>query len=386
MRSGVTPVPSTRLGLVAAGLALLVWGAPLDAQSAGAGVHVQNYSFDDPTVAGVESVRLVVAPFAAAVDVGRVSLGLSGAYARGSAMGPAGGEASLSGPTDTDVVLTYRPGPDWLLVSASSALPTGKASLDTQGSFVAAVIAADLLPFGIDSWGSGGDVGGDVAVATQAGAWGLGLSAGYRIAREYEPLPDLPFAYKPGNQLQVRVALDRNVSQTSTFSLLLGVQHFADDELAGANLFKSGTRIQAVASYAFPLGLRSSALVFGGVNHRANGALLTDEAALSGATDTPSQQLFMAGANLRFPLGRGSAVLPKAELHVFRAEDGASQGWVGTIGPAFDLRVSGNASTRQVFVTPSFVWRTGNVLVQEGAESGFSGWEAGITLRVVAGR
>lgn len=356
------------------------------AQSIGAGVHVQSYSFDDPTTAGVESVRLFVTPFAAAADVGRVSLGLSGAYARGTATGPTGGEASLSGPTDTDLVLTYRPGPDWLLISASSALPTGKASLDTQGSFVAAFIAAELLPFEIDSWGSGGDVGGDVAVATQAGAWGVGASAGYRVARAYEPLPDLPFSYKPGNQFQLRLALDRNVSQSSTLSFLVGLQHFSDDELAGTNLFKSGTRVQAVTSFAFPLGLRSSALVFGGVNHRANGALLTDEAALAGATDSPSQQLFMTGANLRFPLGRGSAILPKAELHVFRAEDGASQGWVTTVGPAIDLRVSGNASTRQVFLTPSFVWRTGNVIVQEGSESGFQGWEAGMTLRVVAGR
>lgn len=379
-------LPRLAIATAGAAIALSVATWPLQAQSVGAGAHVQSYSFDDPTIAGVESVRLVVTPFAAAVDLGRVSMGLSGAYASGTATGPGGGEASLSGPTDTDLVLTYRPGPDWLAVSASSALPTGKSSLDTEGSFVAAFIAAELLPFEIASWGSGGDVGGDVAVATQAGGWGVGLSAGYRLAREYEPIPDLPFSYKPGNQLQLRVALDRDVTQTSTLSLLVGAQHFSDDELAGTNLFKSGTRVQAVASYAFPLGLRSSALVFAGVNHRANGALLTEEAALSGAADSPSQQLFMTGANLRFPLARGSAVLPKAEMFVFRAEDGASQGWVATIGPALDLRLSGNASTRQFFLTPSFVWRTGNVIVQEGSESGFSGWEAGVTLRLVAGR
>ncbi|MBT8487847.1 MAG: hypothetical protein HKN72_00210 [Gemmatimonadetes bacterium] len=359
--------------------------SPLHAQGLGAGVHVQSYSFDDATIAGVESVRLFVTPFAAVVDFGRGTLGLSGAYANGSATGPSGVEASLSGLTDTDLVLTYRPGPDWLLVSASSALPTGKASLGTEGSFVAAFIAAELLPFEIDSWGSGGDVGGDVAVATQAGAWGVGLSAGYRLAGEYEPVPELPFAYKPGNQLQLRVALDRDVSHTSTLSFLLGLQHFTDDELEGTNLFKSGTRLQALGSYAFPVGLRSSALVFGGLNHRANGALLTEEAALSGATDSPSQQLFMAGVNLRFPLGRGAAILPRAELFVFRAEDGASQGWVGSVGPAVDLRVSGNATTRQFFLTPSFVLRTGNVIVQEGSESGFSGWEVGVTLRLVDG-
>lgn len=370
------------MGLVAP----FVVGDGAAAQGLGAGVNVQSYRFDQPTVAGVESVTLLVTPFAATAELGSLSLSLSGAYASGTATGAGGQEATLSGPTDTQLSVTYRPGPEWLLVTATSSLPTGNASLSTQESFVAALVAAELLPFGIDSWGSGGDVGGEVAVATQTGPWGVGLAAGYRYAREYEPVPELPFAYKPGNQLQVRLALDRNVSQSGTLSFLFGLQNFSGDELAGTNLFKSGTRVQGVTSYAFALGLRSSALIFAGVSHRANGTVLTDDPALAGATDSPSQQLYMTGTNLRFPLGRGSAILPQAELLVFRAADGVSQGWVSTVGPTLDLRLSGNSSTRQVFLSPSAMLRFGHVIVQEGSESDFTGWEAGLTLRLVPGR
>lgn len=371
----------------ALGLGLVGPRAPVDAQGVGVGLRFQGYRFEDPTVAGVESIRMFTLPFAASADLGSsVSLALSGAYARGSAKGPAGGEVGLSGPTDTELSVTYRPGPDWLRVSANVGLPTGRSTLSTEESFVAAFVAAELLPFPIESWGSGGGAGAEVAMATQAGAWGVGVAAGYRMAREYEPIPDQPYTYAPGDQLQVRLAFDRDVSQSGTLSILLGLQDFSDDEVQGVDLFESGTRFQGVVSYAFALGLRSSALVFGGVKHRTRGTLLSDAPVLAGAGDSPSQQLFLTGTNLRIPVGRGSALLPSAELSVFRSGDGASQGWVTTLGPTLDLRVSGNSTTRQVFLSPSALLRLGKVVVQEGSETGFTGWEAGLALRVVAGR
>lgn len=384
---GVGRVVARAGAMAALVLGLAGRGTPVDAQGVGAGIRIQGYGFEDPTAAGVEEVRMLTLPFAASADLGSsVSVGLSGAYARASATGPTGGEVVLSGPTDTELSLTYRPGPDWLMLSANAGLPTGRSSLSTRESFVAALVAAELLPFPIESWGSGGDAGAEVAVATQAGQWGVGLAAGYRIAREYEPIPDQPYTYGPGNQLQVRVAFDRDVSQSGTLSILLGLQDFSDDEIEGVNLFASGTRFQGMVSYAFPLGLRSSALVFGGVKHRSSGALLVDAPVLAGAGDSPSQQLFMTGTNLRIPVGRGSALLPSAEVSVFRAGDGASQGWVATLGPTLDLRIAGNSTTRQVFLSPSALLRLGHVVVQEGSETGFSGWEAGLALRVVAGR
>ena len=370
--------------------ALALGGAPhggVHAQTVGAGVRQQTYSFDDPLAVGVASVRLLTVPWAASVPLGsRVDLSVGSVWATGTAEGPGGQEVTLSGPSDTDVIVDVRPGPGWLAVSAAATLPTGRSTLTTQESFVASLVAAELLPFAINTWGSGGSLGGDVAAATQLGAWGVGLSVGYRGAWSYEPVPELPLSYRPGDQLRLTVAFDRDVSTSGTLSFLFGLQEFGDDELRGQNLFASGTRIQGLVSLAFALGTRSSAVVYGGVNHRANGTVLVDDAALAGATDAPSQQLFTAGADFRVPLWRGATLLPEVEASVFRASDGASQGWVATVGPTLDVRLAGNASGRRLVLSPSGALRFGGVVVEEGVESGFDGWEVGLALRMVPAR
>jgi hypothetical protein len=358
----------------------------MSAQTIGVGPSIQTYTFDDPQAAGLETFRLITVPWAASVPVGGgVTVTAGGAWASGRATGEGGQEATLSGLTDTDVNVELQLG-DWLVVGADASIGTGKSSLSLEESLVAGVIAADLLPFSVGTWGSGGRLGGSVAVAGQAGSWGLGLAGSYRVSSEFEPLPGQPLTYNPGDEVQLRAALDRNVGASSTFSLVLGWQSFSDDQALGANLFRSGNRIQGLASLAFPLGLRSSALVYGGVNHRSRGTLLLDESVLSGAGDSPSQQLFLAGTNLRVPLGRRAALLPAVETRVFRAEDGASQGWLTSGGASLDFRVVGNSSGRRLVLSPSGALRLGKVIVEQGAETGLFGWEAGLVVRLKTGR
>lgn len=369
----------------AAMLALWLTAADAAAQSVGGGAQLQTYTFDDPQAAGVERLRLLTLPWATSLPLGSVAaLSLDGAWASGEATSAGGLGAELSGVTDTHVGLTLGVGPDWLVVSADATLATGRSELSLAESLVAGVVAADLLPFAIDTWGSGGSMGGSIAAATQLGAWGVGLVAGYRVARAFEPLGEFSLGYRPGNQLQLRAALDRDVG-ASTLSATLGYQRSGDDEVLGANLFRSGTRLLGNVSVAFPLGLRSSALVHAGVQHRSKGTLLLDEAPLGGAGDSPSQQLFSLGADVRLPLGRAAALFPSTDLRVFRASDGASQGWVGTAGASLDLRLAGNSSSTRLVLSPAGRLRTGRVVVEDGVESGLFGWEAALVLRVEGG-
>ena len=356
------------------------------AQSVAGGALLQTYTFGDPQAAGVERLSLLALPWGASMQLGSVAaISVDGAWARGEATSAGGQSATLSGLTDTNVGMTLGLGPDWLVVSGDATLATGAGALSIEESLVAGVVAADLLPFAIDTWGSGGSVGGSLAAATQLGAWGVGLAAGYRVAREFEPLADLAFGYRPGDQLQLRLALDRDLG-VSTLSAVVGYQRFDDDQLVGLNLFRSGSRVQGLVSVVFPLGLRSSALVHAGVQHRSKGTLLLDESLLAGAGDSPSQQLFSVGADLRVPLGRSAALLPTTELRVFRAEDGASQGWVGTAGAQLDLRLAGNSARTRLVLSPSARLRTGRVVVEEDAESGVFGWDVGLVLRLEGGR
>jgi len=361
--------------------------ATVHAQGVGAGAVIQSYRFDDAGAAGLNTIQLITSPFAIAAPIGSTfSLNVSGAYARGTATGPGGEQVTLEGLTDTYVGWNARVGLDWLVVSAGATLPTGKNELTLAESLIAGVVAAELLPFAVKTWGSGGSVGGTVAAVTQAGGWGIGLVGGYSVASEYEPLRDQTLAYRPGDQLQLRVALDRDVGASGTLSVLLGFQDFGNDEVSGSELFRSGKRFEGTLSYAFAVGLRSSALVYGGVKHRAHGSLLQQTSAIGRATDSPSQQLFTAGTNVRFPIGRRSVLLPNAEIRVFRAEDGASQGWLTSVGTTYDVRVAGSNSGRRLMLAPTAQFRIGHVIVQQGVETGLIGWEAGVALRVEFGR
>ena len=352
--------------------------------AAGGGLIVQRYTFDAPEAAGIESFRLLTAPFTAAIALGSVAaLEVAGAYAEGTATGSEGDRATLSGLTDTEITLVL--GGDHLLLTAGASLPTGQTTQTLTEATVAGVVAAELLPFAVTSWGSGGGAGGDVAFAFRAGSVGIGLSGGYRVAREYEPLADATFAYRPGDQIRVRLAVDADVGEAGTLSLLVGLQRFGDDEAAGSNLFRSGDRLEGVLTYAFAVGRTGSALLWGGAYHRENGSVLLQDPTLAGATDSPSQQLFLGGFNARFPWGRVT-LLPDAEARVFRSQDGVGQGWDGSAGAALDLRLAGRRFGRRLILAPSGRVRYGNVTVREGAESGLTGWEAGLTLRVEGGR
>jgi hypothetical protein len=372
------------------GLGLVASVAPPDAltaQSAGGGVLVQTYRFDDAVAAGVDEYRLLTLPFAASIPVGsHLTVQASGAYAEGRATGPEGGVVELTGVTDTQLGLSISLGPDRMVLSFDALLPTGQDLLSLEEAAVAGVIAAELLPFALTTWGSGGTLGGDLALAFQSGPWGIGLAGGYRAPNQYEPLSGQTLAYRPGQAITGRVAIDRDVGESGTLSLLFGVQHFGDDEVSGSNLFRSGNRLQGALSYAFALGVRSSALLYGSVYHRANGSLLLEESALDGATDSPSQQLFTGGAGIRIPAGRKVTFLPEADLRVFRSADGVGQGWVGTAGAAFDLILSGRRFGSRLVLTPSARYRMGHVTVDAESETDLTGWEAGLTLRVQGGR
>jgi len=357
------------------------------AQTVGAGGVLQSYRFADADAAGLESIQLITMPFAVAVPIGSLlSLQASGAYAIGTATAPNGEQVKLTGPTDTHIGLSVGVGLDWLVVTVRASLPTGASTYTAGESLVASVVAAELLPFAISTWGSGGSVGATVAVVTQAGGWGVGFAGGYNVASEYEPLQDQQLGYRPGDQLQARLALDHDVGGSGTLSILLGFQNFGNDQIGGGDLFRSGNRLEGTFTYAFAVGRRSSALLFGGVSHRANGSLLDPSSSLGAATDSPAQQLFRFGTNVRLPIGRRAALLPTLEARVFRAEDGASQGWMTTAGASLDVRIAGGPSGQRLVLAPSARMRLGRVIVSEGLETGVTGWEAGLTLRAVLGR
>jgi hypothetical protein len=233
---------------------------------------------------------------------------------------------------------------------------------------VAGLIAADVLPFRITNWGTGGGFGASTSFAGGFGAFAAGLSIGYVVAREFEPLSGDDFTYRPGNQLHVRAAIDRTFGSAGKAALVLTMQRFTDDELDGGNLFRTGDRYQAVGSYAFAAGARGNGIVYAGYLHRGEGEFEDETDVLA------AQGLAYGGFGLELPAGR-ALLQPSLDLRLLRQDDGIGQGYTAGIGGSAEVPAG------TLTFIPTVRGRFGNVTLRDEAESGFTGVELGLALR-----
>jgi hypothetical protein len=335
----------------------------------GAGVRFESYGFADAERVGIDGVSLLTVPLAAEARLGgRVRVTLAGGFASARLARAGGGEATLSGLTDTELRVSVPVVGEWMTATAVAVLPTGKGTLSAEELEVASVVASDLLPFAISHWGSGGGIGASLAVARRFGEVGVGASGGYRASREYRAFEGGGAAYRPGDEAFLRLAVDRGFG-AGRATLQAGIHRYAHDELEGGNLYRSGNRYQLIGSYALAGAERRSGVFYAGVLHRENGSRLADL-----SDDFPAQDLVLAGAGMRLPF-RCGALLPSVDGRVFRSGDGVGQGFGLGAGVAAEWPAG------PVTLVPSARVRWGEVLVVEGAESGFTGVELGFTLR-----
>lgn len=363
-------------GLVA-GLAMLGATAGAgDAQfgwRAGAGATFESYFFASPDDVDLDRVALLTVPLAVDVRLVRnVDLRVSSAFAQGTLTRANGDESTLSGVTDTEARLTVGFRNDMLRLSAVGLLPTGVAELTPEEMDVAGVVAADLLPFAISNWGTGGGVGLSVAAAVPLSErTAFGFSAGYVLAREFEPVAETSFAYRPGSQLHVRAAIDQSVGSSGKASLQLVLQRFGTDEAGGSNIYQAGNRMQAVGSYAFAAGTSASGIAYAGYLRRSTGEYTTV------AIVTPAQDLIYGGVGFRLPVG-SVVLLPTVDGRVLGNEDGVDQGYTMSAGVGAEIPLG---AARLV---PQLRGRYGSLTVRSGQESGFTGVDIGVSLRAGA--
>lgn len=364
--------------LIVAGALLAATGAQAQTRPVVAGgAYFETYSFGDAAAVGMETVSLVTLPFAASTSLedGRVDVSLSGSFARASVSGESG-DASVSGLTDVAVRASTKVLNDGVTLLGTVFLPTGNATHDAQEAVAAGALASDLLPFRISNLGAGGGLDLSALGAVPVQGWALGARVGVRLSGEFEPLEGArtplgeAFSYQPGNQFYTRIAADRNLGASEKVSLSLTWQTFAEDQVAGTNLFRSGNRIHALASYGFPSFGGSSVLAYGGVLHRSAGEFVQ----VTPLTAPSSQNLLLLGANAR--VARGDRVwLPGVDLRLLNTDDGTGQGFTLGLGGSVEMPLA--AST----LVPTARLRFGSVTANEGASSSFWGLELGAALR-----
>lgn len=336
----------------------------------GGGVVLESYRFAEPVAAGIERLSLLTVPFAFQTGLGaRLVLDVVGSYARGSLRRADGSESVLSGLTDTQVSLSASVIPNLFSLGVVALLPTGKQKQTETESAVAAAISADLLPFRISNWSTGGGIGLSSSLTRSLGRVGIGVSASYVLGREFD-LFESEFAYRPGNQLVLRAALDASVGAAGKLALQTALQRASEDRVNGSNQFRPGNRLLGMASYTFPIGAAGSAICYGGVYHRSAGAYL-----LESSQSAPAEDLWLTGGGVRVPLA-GVVLQPSIDLRVLRRADGTDQGYGVGVGTSLEWRRAGGITW-----VPLVRARIGNVLVREGLESGFTGFDTGLLIR-----
>ncbi len=205
--------------------------------------------------------------------------------------------------------------------------------------------------------------------AERFGGLGAGLSVGYFVAQEFSPRAWEPTVYQPGSNLVVRGVLDGDVGRAGRAALQLSFHAFGDDLVDGAGLYRSGSRLQAIGSYAFAAGRRSSGMAYLGVLYRGDGT------ELQGIPSIGAKTLFMGGAGARVRLG-GTLLIPTLDLRLLRQEDGIDQGFNVRVGAAAEL---GAGSTLLVPFARAHVGRL--VVVEDVSESSYVGFDLGLGVR-----
>ncbi len=386
--------PRYRRRLATAALALLVSFTAAEKSAAqavetgaGAAVRFDAYSFGTPSAAGASSVQLLTIPLAARVVVAPgLTIAARGAMAR-ARVAAWGSDYTLSGLTDTELRATaaLERGRTSLALAGVALVPSGHASLTLDEAVVAGTIASDLLPFAISNWGSGGGGGLELSAVRALDGGSAGVSAGYRMAREFRPFDALDAAYRPGIELRFGVALDRTLENDRTLALQLAYSRFGEDQLEGRGWLRAGQRVLALGSYTLPV--RSAAVSsYGGVLYRSGGALgeFLNSWNLWGVLSRfapPSETLVLLGSGARVPW-RGQVLLPSIDFRLLRRGDGTGQGLLLGVGSSAELAL-GDGGVRLV---PSARLRLGRLLVAQDATSSVRGLEVGLGIQLGGAR
>jgi len=282
-------------------------------------VLFESYDFGGGFAVGgspeISAVSQISVPFTLAVPLGRrAALTASGGFVRAEVTPAEGNDAiePVTGLTDTEFRLEVQLVPDRLLVIATGAAPTGQGSLEASQTAVLTVLVRDVLGFSTRNLGSGGNYGGGLAGAVQAGTMALGFAGTYTQFGSYEPVTGTDRQLAPAGELRLRAGLEGPVSGTGYIRAAGIFTHRGVDRINGEAVLESSSRFATYLSYDGRVG-NGGFLAYAYDLYRAG-------AQLEGAVLLPKANLLAAGLQLTLALGRTTRLLPRVE---FRRSDQA---------------------------------------------------------------
>lgn len=192
-----------------------------------------------------ETIAELAIPVFVTIPAGsRLSFDVGTAYAHARVTSGAV-HSEVSGLTDTQVRALYTLGGDFIVLTAGVSLPSGESSVNLDQFLAAGRIGNDFLAFPVSNMGTGLALTGGVAVARPVGQWSVGAGLSARRSRPYDPfdMPGERLRYQPGDEVRVRLGVDRPVADGR---LALGVTYaaFGRDD-AGGSAYNTGDRVIA---------------------------------------------------------------------------------------------------------------------------------------------
>jgi hypothetical protein len=365
-----------------AGVAIstLLWStAPAAAQGfrpgeLAAAVQFQGYDFANEL--GVEAANLVLLPVAYTFGVGRgINFDVYTAVARGAAL-IGGTEFTLSGATDTRIRANV-PATRWAVLTFGLNVPTGTTGFTGNEARVAAVLSTDLLGFREANFGLGFGATTGVATAHRFGDTGVGAGVSYRFAGGFNPSADTAFTYTPGNELRVRVGMDRNIGR-GRFTAGVTFQNFETDQVDGADLFQPGGRLRGDLSYSFRSSPSATWTLFATDIWRDHGDVrfsrLDTETGLprDEPVRTGTQNLLVGGVAGAWRMSPTLTLQPMLEGRILSRQDPGGDGWLLGFGSGLPLRAGG------VSVTPTARLSFGGIEDEAGRSYRIIGGELSI--------
>ena len=333
------------------------------------GVEARSVSFDAGL--GIKNASEFAIPIGALwTATPRLAFDVGVRYASASRTPEAAGQSktTVSGLTDTQVRAVYQVVPDVVVVTLAANLPTGKTKLTSGEQAAVGVMASDLIPFPVASFGNGANVTTGIAVAVPVAGWAVGLGGSYRLAGAYTPLASVDSSYKPGSELKLRVGADRVVGQ-GRVSLGFTFSTFADDAFGGAQFYRPGKRYITQGSWNFPVGNLGLSLYAWDL-YRDGSTRLVD-----GST-TEKQNVLTAGAVASVQVGR-NVLRPQIEYRIqsVGVSSMAAAGHLLSLSARYQLSL-----TERIALQPAVRFDTGNQ-IYNGATIGLSGWGLSVGLR-----
>ena len=268
-----------------------------------------------------------------------LTVDLSSGYAHAAAA-TTSGTLELSGPTDTDVRLSWAAVSGRVIVSVAGTLPTGKRAVDTSAVPLLSALATEVLNFTTPSFGTGGGVTGGFATAFKLGErWAVGVGGSYRWYARYTPVAgggDL----EPGGEGRVRLGAEGRVGGRGYFRGAAVYATSGADTLGAGSRSASGPRFLVYSGLSLPAG-RSSLSLYAYDRYR-----LRPHGYDSTVVQVPRGNVLALGVRLDRPLSPVLSLAPNVE---FRHElAGPATGSLALLGwlvrPGVDVRYRASAA------------------------------------------